>query len=483
MNRDPRAIQNATSATTVVSSDVTTMPFAFGPSGRWLTSTQGNEVFICDGGQEHTVHIVALDHEVIGVRNTIDAVLALDAAGTLYGIDPLSGRCVWRAAVGASQSLTAVESGRWVVVGPGGLSWGDGPQHVGTHELTGIRAAACDPSGATVAVVTERGEMSVLSLGSSAQLVGGPHALGFEGTGVAFSGLGWWLVSTTRGIFRVPTTGGTPELFLKWGGESPPAGVVCSTNGRLCAFRAGTEAVAIFGVEVDVNCGAIVYMDRQPGELEFGPDAWLGIGLGSGDGNKIDLLTGACHRTDPPADRPRNRWMLQVGVDPAEVAEVYGHAPAGASPSDGTDALSFEAIGTYVERRLLEPMNAVRILSIVGFVLLGAVLAILASVVISGAEGSDDIGVPLVISGILFAVLGLGMFLRSKKVKDIRRLAGAIRTRDPSPIAAAGDVDVIGEGAGLEFALHGSPHRYCVAFDPDSLMTLRAWLGAPPGAF
>ncbi len=305
-------------------------PFAFGYAGRWLTSTHEHEVFICDGQEDHTVHIVPLDTRVTGVRNTTRSVLALDRAGTIYGLDPSTGQRAWQHAIGREGlGLAATEHGRWAVVHAEGVAWGEGAQPLGSVPLADARHAAFDPSGEVLAIVTADGTLTLTPLAGGVPTI---LALGFAATGLCHSRLGYWLVSTARGVFRVPVDGREPELYLKWGGDDPPTGIVCSGNGRLCAFTTESRVVVLFGVERDLNCGAIIYADREVGELEFGPDAWLGVGIGLGDGNKIDLLrSGACRRTDPPPGRTRNRWMLQLGFDPEEIAEAYG--PQGSGPA------------------------------------------------------------------------------------------------------------------------------------------------------
>ncbi|MEM7157793.1 MAG: hypothetical protein AAF799_33445 [Myxococcota bacterium] len=306
-------------------------PFAYGFNGRWLTSTHEHEVFICDGNEDHTVHIVALDAAVAGVRNTVEQILAVDVQGMLRGIDPLTGQTVWTHSVGhPAVALAATETGRWAVVHDGGISWGEGAEAKGQFALPDARFARFDPSGQVLAVAGKNGSFRTVALDGQP---GPAKELGFDATGLAHSRVGWWLVSTTRGVFRIPVDGGEPELYLKWGGEHPPMHVACSQNGKLCAFTTEDTAVVLFGVQRDANCGAIVYHGRVPGELEFGPGAWIGIGIGQGDGNKIDLIEGACHRTDPPPDRERNRWMVQLGFDKDEIAEVHG--PVGSAPAGG----------------------------------------------------------------------------------------------------------------------------------------------------
>lgn len=311
-------------------------PFAYGPSGRWLTSTHEHEVFICDGEDDHTVHIVALDAPVVGVRNSPSRVLALDAQGALRGINPQSGETSWTISIGGGAvALASAGTGRWAVVHDGAVAIGTDDTLARQVALPGARFARFDPSGQVLGVVTEDGQLFTITADGPA--IAGP-TLGFAATGLAHSRLGWWLVSTTRGVFRVPVDGGDPELYLKWGGDDPPMRVACSANGRLCAFTTEDKAVVLFGVETDTNCGAIIYADRTVGELEFGPGGWLGIGLGLGDGNKIDLLSGACHRTDPPDDRTRNRWMVQLGFDSDEIGGVFGTAGKDAAATPSADA-------------------------------------------------------------------------------------------------------------------------------------------------
>jgi len=55
------------------------------------------------------------------------------------------------------------------------------------------------------------------------------------------------------------------------------------------------------------------------------------VGLELGDGNKIDLVRGGAHRTDPPPGRTINRWMVKLGFDPKEVAAE--HDAKGAAPT------------------------------------------------------------------------------------------------------------------------------------------------------
>ncbi len=290
-------------------------PFAYGYSGRLLTSTEGNEVFCCDGDDEAPYFIHAMDGTVRGVRNVASGVLAIDETGALILLSP-EGKVAWRIELGVAPiALAATESGRWASVHDRGVLYGRGREQEGSVDLPGATAAAFRDDD-KLALLGEGGRIEICDLRSHRQTT---VELGVGCDSVAWSALGWWLVAAEGGVYRIDADGSNPIRFLKWSGGSLSS-ICASKAGGLCAFVTEAKYVVIFGVVRDINCGTIAYIDRTAYELEFGPGTLLGIGIGLGDGNKIELSrAGAVSRTDPPPDRPRNRWALKVGHDPAEV--------------------------------------------------------------------------------------------------------------------------------------------------------------------
>lgn len=291
-------------------------PFAYGHSGRLLTSTEANEVFCCDGDDEAPYFIHAMDGVVRGVRNVAGGVLATDDTGALILLAAPAGTISWRTDLGVRPiALAATESGRWAVVHDRGVLYGRGSRQEGSVDLIGATAAAFRDED-TLALLGESGRLEICDLRSNRQTT---VELGLTCDSIAWSALGWWLVAAEGGVYRIDANGNNPLRFLKWSGGALSA-ICASKSGGLCAFVTEAQYVVIFGVVRDINCGTVIYPERIAHELEFGPDAMLGIGIGLGDGNKIDLRRkGSVSRTDPPPDRPRNRWLIQSSYDPADV--------------------------------------------------------------------------------------------------------------------------------------------------------------------
>jgi hypothetical protein len=310
-------------------------PFAYGYSGRLLTSTEGNEVFCCDGDDEAPYFVHAMDGAVRGVRNVAGGVLAIDEAGTLILLGT-EGEVAWRSELGVAPiALAATESGRWAVVHDRGALYGRGREQEGSIDLPGATSAAFSDDD-QLALLGEGGRLEICNLRSNRQT---SVELGVTCDSVAWSALGWWLVAAEGGVHRIDADGSNPIRFLKWSGGSLSS-ICASKAGGLCAFVTEAKYVVIFGVVRDINCGTIAYVERTAYELEFGPGTLLGIGIGLGDGNKVDLSRTGISRTDPPPDRPRNRWLVKVGHDPAEVEralELEILYQAGRIRSEGND--------------------------------------------------------------------------------------------------------------------------------------------------
>jgi hypothetical protein len=105
-------------------------------------------------------------------------------------------------------------------------------------------------------------------------------------------------------------------------------------------MRLGDKTALVLQYPSRETDATISYFDRDITDVCFGPDPWLGIGMNLGDGNKINLETGATHRTDTHPGRDHHSWALSVstgkarGGDPVPAEAGGDQAPVEYSKSD-----------------------------------------------------------------------------------------------------------------------------------------------------
>ena len=104
----------------------------------------------------------------------------------------------------------------------------------------------------------------------------------------------------------------------------PIGSMACAESGHI-AVRLGTTIALVLAWPSRETDATITYFDRAITDLCFGPDPWLGIGMDQGDGNKIDLETGATCRTDTHPGRDHHSWAVKVSAGHAREAGVEEH--------------------------------------------------------------------------------------------------------------------------------------------------------------
>lgn len=286
--------------------------FAYGTDDFFLSSTRGNEVIVSSSTDGKVPRWLKFGAEVRAIRHMANAVVCALANGMLAFVDGDSGEAIVAIDLGVEPTRLVLNGkGKWAAMHAGGLVVGSAFEVVDRISAPGVHAVAVNGDDALAWLV---GGDLVYEDGRRIPIPENPNC-------VCWSALGWWLIGTDVGIYRIRPDESEPTLFLKMKGGQK-SHIACSADGRVCAFLHNASTVAVFGVEIDVNCGAIEYPSgREVCELEFGPHYWLGLGLGQGDGNKVDLTTCDVHRTDPIPQETPNRWMIRAGVvlDPKEI--------------------------------------------------------------------------------------------------------------------------------------------------------------------
>jgi hypothetical protein len=300
-------------------------PFAYGHEGAHLVTSDGPDLLVHAGSDEAPQWKHTMSATVVGVGVTGEAIVAVDAAGAFVACDRHLGEVVRTIALERLATGLAVARGGVVaVLGASSVNLvrAHGEEMRREIDVPGASAVAVDADGRRVAVGTRDGAVRVFDVASGEER--GSSRVPAPVKGLCWSPRGYWLAATASGIARVGAGGqdtqrlvGTDDLEL--------GSLTCSEEGALLAVRVGTTKVAIFDL-LDGKVQGVVEYERTVGQVDFGPGATLGIGLDLGDGNKVDLLTGAVSRTDPHPGRKRNSWVLMCDPKTDQIARVLERA-------------------------------------------------------------------------------------------------------------------------------------------------------------
>ena len=300
-------------------------PFAYGYDGALLVTSDGPELLVCAGPDEGPMWRRTLDAVVVGVGVTEAAVVAVDAAGNVVACARADGAVLRTIPLEClARGLAAARSGVVVVLGASSafLVRVDGEGARVEIPARSSTAVAIDAEGRRVAIGAEDGSVRVFDAKTGAER--GECKAPARVKALCWSPRGYWLASTGVGLVHVSAAGRVLRKLIKTD-DLVLGPLAVSEDGVLVAVRVGTSKVGLFDL-LDRNFQGMVQYERTVGQVEFGPGAWLGIGLDKGDGNKVDLLTGMVHRTDPHEGRPRNRWVLLADPKTDSIAAVIERA-------------------------------------------------------------------------------------------------------------------------------------------------------------
>ena len=133
----------------------------------------------------------------------------------------------------------------------------------------------------------------------------------------------------------------------------------------------------------------------------------------------------------------------------------------------------------FVGKQLVTTPKTLRIFSVIGLLLCGFGLTILAGVSIDGAAGLEDTGLPLVFFGAFTALSLVGVVLSHRRIRSIPTdpLIVALRS-NPRAIARIVPTTIVGRGGqtpALSFEL-GTGRSYLVIMGELTRAEIMAWL-------
>jgi hypothetical protein len=271
-------------------------PFSVSPDGLLFAAADGPELLTWrnDGAPQWKVFT---DGILVGVAVGLEVVVTVDTDRRVCQWRRTDGELVSTVSI-AHHPLALVPSpdGRLLIVTRDGPLV-DSPLGFRLVPVRGCTWAALGP-GEALGVGCEDGTFTAIELRSGAAW--GSVKLPAPVSGVAWSALGSWLVGAERTLYRVSGDGKLVQATIA-GADHAMDLLAVSGNGIVVAARAG-DRVELYELHKNRSIGEFI-LRRAIGGVQFGPGLLLAIGLDDGDGNWIEMATGATFRTEPHPGR------------------------------------------------------------------------------------------------------------------------------------------------------------------------------------
>ena len=306
--------------------------FDYDGPGKLIVCSEGQEVIGHDGGDEAPLWLFRAEQPVVALAITAGGVVVADKAGVLVTLGRERGEEFARRALddelgglatGPDGSLAALGAKALILELPGRFG-----QHF--PALAGACCAAFSADGSRLAVGHADGHLRVLRLPSGELL--GEHQLEGPLADVCAGADGWLVAAGDRVMRVVPD--GTSSKRLTGMSDSAIGSVLMRQDGRLLGLAIRGRLVMVLHYPSLETIASIEYLDKEVTNLAFGPHPWLGVGLSGGDGNKVNLFTGAMHRTDTHPEREHHSWMLSQSIVSDTAKRLLGDgAPTAAPPA------------------------------------------------------------------------------------------------------------------------------------------------------
>jgi hypothetical protein len=299
--------------------------FAYDKSGSILACVDGAEVLVYRGSDESPLWRASAPSPVVAIGTTPGEVLALDDGGRLsrWAAD-IGGALATPLPLGdgAARDLAVARDGTAVALVGDRAEVVTGGARVRSIGAAGGRAVALTDDGRRAAILTA-GALVLVEPSTGAERARVP--VDGAASAVAWCVRGFFVVAAGSKIVRVALDGGEALPLVDAGGRVRQ--ISASADGGILALL-GEDDVKVVLLATKEVVGRFGY-ERPLEAVAFGPEVWLGVGLDRGDANRIHLVSGACHRTDPHEGRARTTWTLSITLDTEKVKQ----ARATANPS------------------------------------------------------------------------------------------------------------------------------------------------------
>ncbi len=330
--------------------------FAYDRSGSIIVCVDQAELLAYSGSDEHPMWRQTCEAPLAAVGTTVGEVVAVDTAGRMHRFEANSGSKLDGVGLGGpARALAVARDGTCAALLEDRIVMVAGGKSSKELAAPGATCVAISDEGSAAAIGTRQGRVQVLDLRAGTEM--GSFELGHEVQSICWNVRGFWLGTAGDQLWRIDAAGRLGASLAKLPGLQPH--LTSSADGGLVACRTGAGQVSVVTLPQGETVATLGYQRSIEG-IAFGPDVWLGIGLDKGDGNKINLITGACHRTDTHPGRAHDSWEVAIQIDKQKVKDGRSTAnpsaeavrakiaAKNAAPPAGTGRLSLRYVGGLI---------------------------------------------------------------------------------------------------------------------------------------
>lgn len=304
---------------------------AYDPNGRIFIVTHDEEILLHDGDSEAPLWRESIGEVVVGVAIAGDELVAVGEDGAVRRFTFLH-RELPRASVGAGVRSFALSAGGTVAA-----VHDERVSLLRKNDLAavslyhrGVTAIAWSHDGNKLLLARSKSETDhalVLLDGSNGEPIGEPVMMTARVTALAASTRGF-LVACGDRVMRFTKPEIVPEHVTR-ARDRKITDLACTPDGARFALQLERSQVLVLSDPPSETLLDVKYPERVTSGVAFGPRPWIAIALAGGDGNKVNVDTGAMHRSDTHPGRTHNRWMVSIAgaFQKRQEAEASARAP------------------------------------------------------------------------------------------------------------------------------------------------------------
>jgi hypothetical protein len=317
-------------------------PFAYESDGGVLVCGDGPELFAYSGEDDSPMWKQFCEGLLVGVGVAQGSVYSLDDGGGFNTWNEKTGEKLLTVALGSPAiAMQVSDQGTAAALLTSGVAHIQQDGQFFTIPFQGGTALALTGDASRVVVGTGSGDLVLLDLASGVQL--STAKVGAAVVDIAWSPRGYWMVAAGPRLHMVAwdlamldpeAEPGTPLPDPLQGTldlSAPPRSVAVNADGVVVACDNGAQTVLVYELH-EKRCGTTIEYTRDIGQLDFGPDTSLGIGLEYADANRVDVVSGQTTRTAQGLGRGSEPWFPRVKADSHIMRGAIAALRAGGGP-------------------------------------------------------------------------------------------------------------------------------------------------------